>query len=232
MSNSTTTSAAKIVANQANAQFSTGPTSAEGKAKVSLNAVKTGLTGRTVLLPSDDVAAYEALIAEATAKWQPATPEEQRFTQALADTEWRLLRIPGLETGILSLGYRELAHEFADIEDPDARRSALNAKVWITYTRQLNNLATQESRLRRQREKDTAALTQLQSERRTAARKKLDEAARLYSQAVEAGKQHEWNPTPLGFEFSIGEIEARAIHLYPSLNNPFRRPKGRHEVAA
>jgi hypothetical protein len=39
-----------------NAQLSTGPRSAEGKA-VSMNAVKTGLTGRTVLLPSDDAEA-------------------------------------------------------------------------------------------------------------------------------------------------------------------------------
>jgi len=41
---------AQITANQKNAQLSTGPTSPDGKAKSSLNAVKTGLTGRTVLL--------------------------------------------------------------------------------------------------------------------------------------------------------------------------------------
>ncbi|MGA8598820.1 MAG: hypothetical protein WB676_29225 [Bryobacteraceae bacterium] len=50
--------AAQIAANQANAQLSTGPTSETGKAKSSLNAVKTGLTGRTVLLPGDDAAIY------------------------------------------------------------------------------------------------------------------------------------------------------------------------------
>ena len=45
---------AQVHANRANAQLSTGPSSASGKAKSSLNAVKTGLTGRTVLLPGDD----------------------------------------------------------------------------------------------------------------------------------------------------------------------------------
>jgi len=49
-------SAAQIAANKNNAQQSTGPVSAAGKAKSSLNAVKTGLTGRTVLLPGDDAA--------------------------------------------------------------------------------------------------------------------------------------------------------------------------------
>jgi hypothetical protein len=53
-------SAKQIAANQKNAQLSTGPTSTEGRAKSSLNAVKTGLTGRTVLLPGGDAAAYEA----------------------------------------------------------------------------------------------------------------------------------------------------------------------------
>jgi hypothetical protein len=48
------TSEASINANRANAQSSTGPTSATGKAKASLNALKTGPTGVTVLLPSDD----------------------------------------------------------------------------------------------------------------------------------------------------------------------------------
>ncbi len=50
---------AQIEANQRNAQLSTGPTSEAGKAKSSLNAVKNGLTGATVILPSDDLAAYE-----------------------------------------------------------------------------------------------------------------------------------------------------------------------------
>jgi hypothetical protein len=38
---------AQIAAKQKNAQLSTRPTSPDGKAKSSLNAVKTGLTGRT-----------------------------------------------------------------------------------------------------------------------------------------------------------------------------------------
>jgi hypothetical protein len=49
----------QLTANQENAQLSTGPKSQSGKAISSMNAVKTGLTGRTVLLPSDDVAAYQ-----------------------------------------------------------------------------------------------------------------------------------------------------------------------------
>ena len=42
----------RLAANIANAQLSTGPRTSAGKSKSSLNAVKTGLTGRTVLLPT------------------------------------------------------------------------------------------------------------------------------------------------------------------------------------
>ncbi len=46
-----TVSDAQLAANRANAQLSTGPRSQTGLTASALNAVKTGLTGRTVLLP-------------------------------------------------------------------------------------------------------------------------------------------------------------------------------------
>jgi hypothetical protein len=65
----TMSSEAQLAANRQNSQLSTGPKTEAGKAKSSLNAVKTGLTGRTVLLPSDDAAAYEAHVARFFAEY-------------------------------------------------------------------------------------------------------------------------------------------------------------------
>ena len=93
---------AQIDANRTNAQLSTGPTSAAGKAKSSLNAIKTGLTGRTVLLPSDDAALYEAHVMEFMKRLGPIGDDEQNLVQSLADTEWRLLRIPALEMAFMA----------------------------------------------------------------------------------------------------------------------------------
>ncbi len=56
----TALSPARLAANRANAALSTGPSSETGRAVSSLNALKTGLTGRTLLLPGDDVEAYQA----------------------------------------------------------------------------------------------------------------------------------------------------------------------------
>src|SRR5690348_8119236 len=82
----------QLAANRANAQLSCGPTSSEGKAKVSHNALKTGLTGRTVLLPSDDVTAYQAHVDRIFKQFSPEGDEEKRLTHSLADTLWRLER--------------------------------------------------------------------------------------------------------------------------------------------
>ncbi len=198
-------SPARLAANRANAQLSTGPTSSDGKAKSSLNAVKTGLTGRTVLLPTDDSAAYQHYVENFFADWKPATDAELALCQSLADTEWRLLRIPALEMGIYAIGRLEFANFFED-QDASLRPALIEAHTYLAYQRQLNNLSIQESRLRRQREKDTAALKQLQSERHSREIARPAEAAqpRLGASA-----------TPeLGFEFSLEESHATAARFH------------------
>jgi hypothetical protein len=62
------------------------PTSESGKATSSLNALKTGLTGRTVLLPAGDAALYEAHLARFQQRYQPVGDQELALVQSLADT--------------------------------------------------------------------------------------------------------------------------------------------------
>jgi hypothetical protein len=150
---------AQIHANRANAELSTGPKTPEGKAKSSLNAVKTGLTGRTVLLPAEDAAAYQRHIQRFFDEYEPSTDAEEALVQSVADTEWRLLRIPSLEMGIYALGRTELAAKF-DQEDPAVRASLIEAQIFLTYQKQLNNLSVQEGRLRKQRETDRGGASQ------------------------------------------------------------------------
>jgi hypothetical protein len=154
----------QIQANRENAQRSTGPRTEEGKARSSMNAVKTGLTGRAVLLPGDDAAAYEKHVNHFFQQHQPVGDDESNLVQSLADTEWRLLRIPSLEAGIYAIGSIELAAQFAD-EDPAVRSALIEAKTFLVYQKQLNNLSVQEGRLRRQRMLDLQSLKELQKER-------------------------------------------------------------------
>ena len=97
LSTSALPSERRLAANRANAQRSTGPITPEGKAKSSLNAVKTGLTGRTVLLATEDAEAYESHLEQFRREFQPVGDRETRLVQSLADTQWRLDRLPNLE---------------------------------------------------------------------------------------------------------------------------------------
>ena len=79
--------------NRLNAQLSTGPRTPFGKAKSSLNAVKTGLTGRTVLLHDDDAEAYRTHLAAYEKEYKPVGLRESELVQSLADTQWRFFFI-------------------------------------------------------------------------------------------------------------------------------------------
>ena len=160
------TSNRRLAANRANAQKSTGPKTTAGKAKSSLNAVKTGLTGRTVLLPSDDVAAYKKHLRHFAEHFQPVGALETLLVQAMADTQWRLDRLPRLESGILALGRRRCDPDlFADEPDPAVREVLLEAHVYEAEAKALKNLSLQASRLRRHYQQDLQELLRLQGER-------------------------------------------------------------------
>jgi hypothetical protein len=209
-------SAAQAAASRINGALSHGPTSETGKATSSLNALKTGLTGRTVLLPSEDAALYEAHLAQFRERYQPVGDQELALVQSLADTEWRLSRIPSLEMGIFALGRMEFADLFPDY-DEGSRKILIEAKTFLAYQRQFANLSIQEGRLRRQAEKDLAVLQALQQPRLQKAQARLNEAAQLYINAVHTNRQEEYDPEALGFEFTIAQIELRALDLQPDL---------------
>ena len=156
---------AQALASRANGSLSQGPVSESGKAISAKNALKTGLTGRTVLLPSEDAALYEAHIHQFRERYNPASDEELALVQSLADTEWRLQRIPSLEFGIYALGRLEFAALFPE-EDEALRRQLIEAKIFLAYKKDLSNLSLQEARLRRQKDKDETTLKELQAVRR------------------------------------------------------------------
>ena len=195
---------AQLAANLANAQASTGPKSEEGKKRSSLNALKTGLTGRTVLMPGDDAKAYQDHVCRFIDEFEPANAREEELVESLADTRWRLLRIPALEANIYALGQLEFAEKFS-IEAGPVAAGLIQAHTFLTYQKQFNNLAIQEARLCRRFEKEIAELKQLQAERFDRERRELDEAARLYLAAKQENKP--FDPAEFGFDFSTEEIE-------------------------
>lgn len=127
-------------------------------------ALRTSLSGRAVLLPGDDVEAYDRHIQRFAADFQPSGDRETELVQSLADAQWRLNRIPVLEAGIYALAHIEMSDLFPG-EPAAVRHSLIQARAYLAHTRQINNLHLQENRLRRHYAKDLAELRSLQSER-------------------------------------------------------------------
>jgi hypothetical protein len=83
----------QIDANRRNAQKSTGPKTPEGKAAVSLNALKHGLRAGTVVLPSENRDEFHQLCNDLEAEWQPKTRTEQFYLEQMAVSQWKLTRM-------------------------------------------------------------------------------------------------------------------------------------------
>ena len=92
----------RIEANRQNAQRSTGPKTAEGKARVAQNAVTHGLFSRQSLLPDEDPQELENLRESLRAAHNPEGMQEELMVELMVDALWRRRRLGRAEAGIYS----------------------------------------------------------------------------------------------------------------------------------
>ena len=107
-----TTSPARIAANRRNAQLSTGPKTAEGKARARANAIKHGLTGAGVALPTEDAAAIKALCLDLQEEFAPQTRAGAELVEQMAMLTVRKHRAQRAEAAHLRGRVRRAAAEF------------------------------------------------------------------------------------------------------------------------
>src|SRR5260370_31350455 len=150
--------------NRANAQNPTGPRTQAGKHRPCLNALRHGLTGQTVVLPSDDLLAYQRHCLELHDQYRPKNPMEVQLTQTLADLSWRLNRVAAIETNMLALGAWE--HSLSvEAEDEQMHGALAMAKAFREQNRALANLSLHEHRLTLCFHKALKQLREIQAER-------------------------------------------------------------------
>jgi hypothetical protein len=148
----------------------TGPKTPEGKAISCMNALKTGLTGRTVLLPTDDAAAFEQHIQAYFDEYKPQGLRERELVQSLAETRWRLNRSFALEAALFSP---------AAAKTEEGAPAPSNVDNLLKHEKTLKNLHLQEARLHRRFDKDVAELRALQAERVQAKDSHVEEKAQF-----------------------------------------------------
>ena len=93
-------SAAQITANQANAQHSTGPNTDEGKARVSQNALRHGLTARHLVIRDDEQEEFAALQNALSEELAPQGAMEAIVFQELLHAAWNLQRLRRIEAEV------------------------------------------------------------------------------------------------------------------------------------
>jgi transcription termination factor NusB len=206
--------------NRANAQHSTGPRTEPGKHRSSLNALRHGLTGHVIVLPSEDHAAYENHTRRLVDDLQPKGALEEQLAQSLADTSWRINRVAALETNLLALGIHEQSANI-DTEHPEVHAALAMAASIREQTRALANLSMHENRLSRQFERTLKQLREIQAERRENEKDQMEKAARLLSLHQEEGLPYD--PAEDGFVFSNDEIETsiRRTHRLREATNAY-----------
>jgi hypothetical protein len=106
--------------NRRNAQKSTGPRTPEGKDRSRFNAVKHGMTAKTLVLPGEDVEALQVRIDAWTADLQPRNDVEQHLVEQAVHTSWQLDRADRAATA-------RLAGIIRNTTDDEARRQETEA---------------------------------------------------------------------------------------------------------
>jgi hypothetical protein len=186
------TEPARAATNRANSQHSTGPRTDAGKQRSSLNALTHGLTARAAVLPSEDPAAYQQHCRQFFDGYKPATPTETQPVQELADTAWRINRIPLLEADLLSRA-----------TNPPNEEAGIAFDI-VDAHRLLASLGLHGQRLSRQFQKTLDHLRGIQSDLRERERRDLRDAALL---ELHKHKGIPWEPSDHGFVFSKDHVE-------------------------
>ena len=204
MTNPIPTPDARARANRSNALLSTGPRTDSGKQRSSQNALRHGLTAARAVLPTEDRAAYDAHRRGFFDEYRPATPTETQLTQELADTAWRINRIPSLEAALLD----RAANPPTDQARQPNQEMALDI---VDAHRALATLGLHYQRLSRQFQKAVDHLREIQSERRHEQERELKRAAALLE--LHKRKGIPYDPAQDGFVFSRDQIEAHTQRL-------------------
>jgi hypothetical protein len=124
-------------ANRRNAQKSTGPKTCEGKAAVSMNALRHGLRARSVVLPGENREEFNQLCGDLEVEWNPQSRTEQFYVEQMAVSQWKLTR---MEVGEVNI--------FKDPAGPEKQIPLLD-RLWQAQCRLERSYARAQRELQR-----------------------------------------------------------------------------------
>jgi len=133
-------SSAQIIANQSNAQHSTGPVTPEGKARTAQNALRHGLTAKHLVIRDDEREEFAQFQQSLLAELAPQGATEIITFHELLHAAWNLQRFRRIEAELSSGG----AEDFTSSENAAAidRLTRYQTRAQRAYYRALAALRT------------------------------------------------------------------------------------------
>jgi hypothetical protein len=238
------TSPAQIEANRANAEHSTGPATAAGKATARYNATRRGLTSQVACMTWEDRDAFNEFCAAFVAEYRPEGTIETQLAQAIAEDNWRLNRARAIEHNVFALGH-SASTPAADTDNSQIDAALAQAQTFCDQGKTFGLITLYEQRINRNLQGNLDRLSRLQSERRAARARALEELLELKEfdrlrgskePVAEAGSNG--NIVASGFVFSPREIEfavfrrRRANYAGAASQLTSPRPQSRFDDAA
>jgi hypothetical protein len=189
----------QIDANRENAQKSTGPSSADGLKRSSLNSTTHGFTGQTLVLSAAEQAPYEAFVQQMRQEFNPCTAESRELLQNYTDLRWSIQQITVQQNNILAI-MNVITQHHIDTDDLAGMDAALEP-----HTRRLKILGTYEQRRRRAAKETLTEFNKVEQEHYNAQQEHLRAAADAHQDFQKLGQT--WDPKEFGFVCSLQQIE-------------------------
>ena len=125
-------------ANRQNAQRSTGPRSPEGKAASRFNALKSGIDAQAQVIPGEDPAQLETLLAEYQERFDASTPERRMLVDTLVVCDWLFRRLNRAEASFWQYEAHRTESSFLSNNHPEGRVLFFGDKVFDRLQRRVN----------------------------------------------------------------------------------------------
>jgi hypothetical protein len=226
------TTQAQVRANQANAQKSTGPRSAEGKEKASQNSLKHGLFAREGVIRGEDPEEYEIHREMLLEQLDPVGPLESILAARIVDLSWRLGRAAQNQNEAFGALYDRHTAETGEPQGPQERGAVLGRMILEDFSQDaiLERLQRYERRIESSFYRTLKELRYVHDQLRKADQEVAGTLQRWREEDMEARKARAFacappwggSPAPAGATTNTPGAEVAHPSEIPSL--PFTNP--------
>ena len=201
---------AQLAANRANARKSTGPRTDAGKSASRMNALKSGLHARSLIIRGEDPEALAQLAAEYNAEFHPVTARQRDLVDTIVRNEWKIRRLERLEADLWDERF-DAIDDWNTGSNPRLERRRLRHPLSCAFNDELEKRLENLQRRVHAYERSTArALKELQSR-----------AGASVCQPAEGPELIETEPSPQ----EIGFVPSTPVPLTPTHPSPSPEPR-------